>query len=101
MNAATDTAMTGLSDLQAHERLARFGPNAVPKERPHPVLLFLRKFWSPVPWMLEVTLALELALGKYTQGVIIAALLVLNAVLSFIQESRASAHCPCCASASP
>ena len=90
MNAATDTAMTGLSDLQAHERLARFGPNAVPKERPHPVLLFLRKFWSPVPWMLEVTLALELALGKYTQGVIIAALLVLNAVLSFIQESRAS-----------
>jgi H+-transporting ATPase len=83
-------AKTGLSALQAQERLAQFGPNAVPEERPHPILLFLRKFWSPVPWMLEVTLVLELALGKYTQGIIITALLILNAVLSFIQESRAS-----------
>lgn len=83
-------AKTGLSALQAQERLAQFGPNAVPEERPHPVLLFLRKFWSPVPWMLEATLVLELGLGKYTQGIIITALLVLNAILSFIQESRAS-----------
>ena len=40
--------------------------------------------------MLEATLLLELVLGKYTQAVIIAVLLVLNAVLSFLQERRAS-----------
>ena len=40
--------------------------------------------------MLEVTLVLELALGKYTQGIIILSLLILNALLSFIQERRAS-----------
>ena len=83
-------ANEGLSASQAQERLAQYGPNAVPEERPHPFLLFLRKFWSPVPWMLEVTLVLELALGKFTQGIIIAILLVLNALLSFIQEGRAS-----------
>jgi H+-transporting ATPase len=91
--AATSTpvvAQGGLSTQQVQERPRQYGPNAVPEERPHPLLLLLRKFWSPVPWMLEVTLLLELALGRYTQAVIIAILLVLNAVLSFVQESRAS-----------
>ena len=83
-------ATTGLSAQEAQERLRRYGPNAVPEERPHPLLLLLHKFWSPVPWMLEATLLLELVLGKYTQAVIIAVLLVLNAVLSFLQERRAS-----------
>lgn len=91
--AATVTAGVaegGLSAQEAQERLRQYGSNVIPEERPHPFLLFLRKFWSPVPWMLEVTLLLELVLGKYTQAVIIAILLVLNAVLSFVQERRAN-----------
>jgi H+-transporting ATPase len=83
-------APAGLSAQEAQERLGQYGPNAVPEERPHPFLLFLHKFWSPVPWMLEVTLLLELVLGRYTQAIIIAILLILNAVLSFAQEKRAS-----------
>jgi H+-transporting ATPase len=91
--AATSTPVVaegGLSAREAQERLRQHGSNAVPEERPHPLLLFLHKFWSPVPWMLEVTLLLELVLGRYTQAIIIAILLVLNAVLSFVQERRAS-----------
>jgi len=83
-------AKSGLSAQQAQERLQQYGPNAVPEERPHPVLLFLHKLWAPVPWMLEVTLLLELALGKCTQAIIILTLLLLNATLSFVQEGRAS-----------
>ncbi len=83
-------AKGGLSTREAQARLRQYGPNAVQEERPHPLLLFLHKCWSPVPWMLEVTLLLELVLGRYTQAVIIAILLVLNAVLSFTQERRAS-----------
>jgi H+-transporting ATPase len=49
------------------------------------------KFWAPVPWMLEAAIALELILGKYVEAVIIALLLVFNAVLGFFQESRAQA----------
>lgn len=59
-------------------------------DAPNALLLVFRKFWAPVPWMLEVTLILELALGKVTQGIIIACLLGLNATLSLIQEGRAS-----------
>jgi H+-transporting ATPase len=83
-------AKGGLTSQEVQERLRRYGLNAVAEERHHPVLLFLHKFWSPVPWMLEVTLLLELVLGRYTQAIIIVVLLVLNAVLSFVQESRAS-----------
>src|SRR5581483_1761061 len=87
---AAASAPQGLTSVQAEERLRQFGPNTVPEERPQPLLQFLHKFWSPVPWMLEAILVLELALGKYTQAVIIVSLLLLNAVLSFLQESRAS-----------
>ena len=84
-------AAAGLSAQEAQERLRRYGPNAVPEERSHPLLLLLHKFWSPVPWMLEATLLLELVLGKYTQAVIIAILLVLNAVAqNFIRTFIAS-----------
>ena len=90
MSPASDEPISGLSTTDAQARLELFGPNAVPEERPHPLWMFLRKFWAPVPWMLEVTLVLELSLGKAAQGIIIGSLLTLNAILSFIQERRAS-----------
>jgi H+-transporting ATPase len=89
VSAGTTVKGLGLSSREAQERLRRYGPNALPEKRPRPLLLFLHKLWAPVPWMLEATLVLELALGKYTQAVIIVILLLLNAILSFVQEGRA------------
>jgi len=80
---------SGLTGKEAAERLVRFGPNSVKEESTHPLLVFLGKFWAPVPWMLEVTLILELALHRSAEAAIIAALLVFNAALSFYQENRA------------
>ncbi len=57
----------------------------------HPLSMALAKFWAPVPWMLEATIALELILGKYVEAAIIALLLIFNALLGFLQESRAQA----------
>lgn len=79
----------GLTTAEAAQRLEQFGPNVAPEEPPHPLRDFLKKFWAPVPWMLEATIALEFALGRYTGGGIIAVLLVFNAILSFVQEKRA------------
>jgi len=79
----------GLTNQEAGERLRKWGPNETPEERANAVLLALRKFWGPVPWMLELTLALELASGKIVEAVIIVGLLFLNATVSFVQESRA------------
>jgi H+-transporting ATPase len=85
----TTPASVGLSSREAQDRLNQYGPNAVPEQRSHSIIAFLGKVWGPVPWMLELAIVLELALGRYTQATIMAGLLVLNAALSFSQESRA------------
>ncbi len=79
----------GLTTSEARTRLLRYGPNRVEQEHRHPVRALLAKFWAPVPWMLEATVALELLARKPKEAVIIGALLLFNAVLSFAQESQA------------
>ena len=79
----------GLTTAEAVERLKHYGPNVAPEERRHPFLALLGKLWAPVPWMLEVTIILELTLGHYAEAWIIGALLAVNAILSFVQERRA------------
>ena len=79
----------GLTSTEAAERLERYGPNMAPEERRRPLLGLLGKFWAPVPWMLEATIILELLLGHYAEAEIIGLLLVVNAILSFVQEGRA------------
>lgn len=81
--------ITGLTSAEAAKRLMQFGSNAVPEARQNPLLLLLKKFWAPVPWMLEITILLELYLGKNTEAIVIGALLVFNAILSFSQENHA------------
>ena len=81
----------GLTTDEARRRLAKSGPNAMPDTSAHPIRMALDKFWAPVPWMLEVAIVVELALGKYVEAGIIALLLVFNAALGLFQESRAQA----------
>jgi len=82
-------AHPGLTTAEAGHRLQKFGMNQVAEERRRPIRLFLRRFWGPIPWMLEITLLLQLALGKFTDAFIVALLLVVNAVIGFAFELRA------------
>jgi H+-transporting ATPase len=81
----------GLTNVEARRRLAKFGPNAIPDTTPSQLRRAAEKFWAPVPWMLEAAIVLQLALGKYVESAIIAALLVFNAALGLFQEGRAQA----------
>ena len=83
------TEPAGLTSAEAAERLRQLGPNTVPEQRTPAWRALLLKFWAPVPWMLEVTIILQLALGKWDEALVIAALLGLNALLSFLEETRA------------
>src|ERR1700730_4943632 len=89
--AAKDELPSGLTSDEARRRLEKFGPNAMPDTALHPLRMAIEKFWAPVPWMLEAAIVLELVLGKYVEGAIIAFLLVFNAALGLFQESRAQA----------
>jgi H+-transporting ATPase len=84
-------ASPGLSSAEAHRRLEKDGPNAMPDVSAHPLRNALAKFWAPVPWLLEASIVLELVLHKYFEASIIAGLLVFNAALAYFQEGRAQA----------
>ncbi len=79
----------GLSSDEAARLLSQHGPNTTPEPHVSPVRLLLGKLWAPVPWMLEITIALELMLGKSLEAIVVALLLLFNALVSWVQENRA------------
>ena len=81
---------TGLARAEVDIRRKENGYNEVAEKKGHPVLKFLKKFWGISAWMLELIMVLSAVLGKYSDLVVVGALLVINAVLSFMQESRAA-----------
>lgn len=83
--------LTGLSTAEAERRRAEFGPNGLVEEQIHPLVRLARHFWAPVPWMLEATIVLQIAIGQHLTGALVAALLLLNVVLGVFQENRAGA----------
>ncbi|MDE2465548.1 MAG: plasma-membrane proton-efflux P-type ATPase [Alphaproteobacteria bacterium] len=89
-DAATRGTKEGLSEVEAQLRLKQYGPNVIPERRAHPLATLLGKLWGPIPWLLEITILLQLLLDKRTEAMIIAALLGVNAGISFVQEGRAS-----------
>jgi len=81
----------GLSDAEVRARQAKYGFNEVPERKPNLWLMFAKKFWGLSAWMIELIMVLSFILHKYSDLYIVTALLVVNAVLSFAQEQRASA----------
>jgi len=81
---------TGLTHAEVDTRRKAHGYNEVAEQKSHPVLLFLGKFWGISAWMLEMIMVLSAILGKYSDLAVVSALLVVNAVLSFMQEHRAA-----------
>ncbi len=80
----------GLTRAEVERRVREFGYNEVPEKKESAVLRFLRKFWGLTPWMLELTAILTWALGNPLDTYIVLGLLVLNGILGFYQENRAS-----------
>jgi len=84
-----DQPLRGLSQNEVQELFQQYGPNSIPEQKIRSWLVFLKKMWAPVPWMLEASIALELILGKYIEAGIIGALVIFNALMSTFQENRA------------
>jgi uncharacterized membrane protein YfbV (UPF0208 family) len=67
----------GLTSAEAQARLKQFGPNAVVEEKPHPFQQFIRRFWAPIPWLLEASIIIQLFLGEKVEAAVIGGSLVL------------------------
>jgi plasma-membrane proton-efflux P-type ATPase len=71
-------------------RLAREGSNDIPEAKRHPFTRFARRFWGLSAWMIELICVLSLVLQKWADLSVALGLLVVNAILSLLQEQRAS-----------
>src|SRR6202142_1920626 len=81
---------SGLTHAEVDTRRKKHGYNEVAQKKGHPVLMFLGKFWGLSAWMLELIMVLSAVLRKFSDLAVVGALLVINAVLSFMQEHRAA-----------
>jgi len=81
---------TGLTADEAQTRLSRYGPNEL-AERPRPGFwrLLLDQFDNFVVIILLVAAVVSLLLGEMIEAGAIMAIVILNAVLGVIQESKA------------
>lgn len=87
----TDVAK-GLTSNEAAARLARFGPNVLPKFRRHgPLIRFLFQFHHPLIYVLLAATVVTLLLGEWVDAGVIFGVVLVNAIVGFIQESRAEA----------
>jgi Ca2+-transporting ATPase len=88
--AETDPA-SGLSDAEAARRLEAFGKNRLAEGKRETFFqMFLSQFKDFLVIILIVAAVVSFFLGDVTEGVVIAAIVILNALLGAFQENRAS-----------
>ncbi len=82
----------GLSQEEAQERLKKFGPNEL-QEKPRPgfLQLLLAQFNNFLVMILIVAAVVSLLLGEYVDAIAIIVIVILNAVVGVVQESKAEA----------
>ena len=85
LSASTD----GLTQADATKRLAQYGPNEIEEKKTNALLKFLRYFWGPIPWMIEVAVVLSGVVRHWPDFFIILLLLVANATIGFWEERQA------------
>lgn len=85
-----ETNQEGLTDKQAHHRLTQAGYNRLPTSQKESVFKrFFKHFHDTLIYILIVAAMITGALGHWIDTLVIMAVVVINAVIGFIQEGRA------------
>lgn len=80
----------GLTEDEARRRLQQYGTNELIEKKGEPLFIqFLKQFQSPIVWILVAATIVSLVLGEKADALVIAILLIINAVLGLIQEYKA------------
>ncbi len=92
--AALESSQQGLSESAATARLAEYGANEIVVKKTPQWLRFLRQFNDPMIWILLVTGLITgtlTALGEQMlpDTIVILGVVLLNAILGFVQEGKA------------
>jgi len=88
--AATQSGPQGIDDSEVIRRRNEHGSNVLPSPpRRHPVLRFLAHFHNVLIYVLIGSAVITAALGHWVDTGIILAVVLINAIIGFVQEGRA------------
>ena len=86
-----ESGIKGINELEANKRLRKFGLNNLPEEKSFSRLkLLIGQINSPLVYILLIAGITALALGEYTDSIIIFGVVVLNTLVGYLQESKAN-----------
>jgi magnesium-transporting ATPase (P-type) len=82
----------GLTEAEAANRLRRFGPNQLPRSRRRSAWLrFLLQFHNVLIYVLLASASVTALLGDWVDTAVIGGVVLINALIGFIQEGKAEA----------
>ena len=83
------SVMAGLSSIGVRESVAKYGTNILPEAKPRSgLIVFLGYFWSIPVALLTLAAILSLVTGSQVDTAVIMGVVVINAVLGYVTESR-------------
>ena len=84
------TSEKGLTDEEVNRRIERYGLNEIKeKKKASPIKIFFSQFNNFIVYILIVALVISFLLDEKIDAIVIGIILVINAVLGFIQEYKA------------
>ena len=85
-----ETSLDGLPEAEAGSRLEKYGPNKLADDvKTGRLKIILNQFRSPLIFILLIAGAITLVLGEYIDTGVILAVVLLNAVIGYVQEFKA------------
>lgn len=89
LNEARSEIMNGLSSEEAQALIKKYGYNEIPEKEETWLHRLIRRFWGPIPWMIEIAAILSAVVKRWQDFTLITILLLTNAIVDFYQESKA------------
>ncbi|MDW8242616.1 MAG: cation-transporting P-type ATPase [Thermogemmata sp.] len=81
----------GLSSVEVERRRRQYGANELTRRQGRgPVWTFLLQFHQPLIYILLVSTLVTMALGEYLDAAVIFGVVLVNAIVGFVQEYRAT-----------
>jgi H+-transporting ATPase len=84
-----EMTFNGLSQAEVEERLKTYGLNTIEEKGESWLHRLFKRFWGPIPWMIEAAAILSAMVQRWEDFTIITILLLVNAFVDFYQESKA------------